>query len=97
MMNSQTSLTDYEKRAEQRARHRDLIMQILRAKRWGLTTQQIMDVEREWYGYTFLTDNRLRELRDKYHLAYSRKDEKDGLLRWFPTMQREEIGFSTPK
>jgi hypothetical protein len=33
----------------------------------GLTTQQVIDKERDYYGYTFLSDNRLREnVKDGY-------------------------------
>jgi len=73
-------LTPYEKRASQRARHRALIMQILKATP-GLTTQQIIVKEAQYYGYQFLTDNRLRELR-KMGWVESRM-EQDGFLHWY--------------
>lgn len=56
-------LSDYEKAQPERAKHRALIMQILDKYPSGLTTQQILEKELDYYGYTFLTDNRLRELR----------------------------------
>jgi hypothetical protein len=80
----QVKLSDFEKRAEQRARHKALIMQILN-KHPGLTHEQIRDKEYEWYGYTFTTDNRLRELRQDGWVE-SRK-EKDGLLHWYPKFE----------
>ncbi len=61
----EVKLTDWEKQQSQNARHRALIMQILKDFLDGLTTQQIVEKELDWYGYTFLTDNRLRELRAK--------------------------------
>jgi len=45
------------------ARHRALIMQILHASPDGLTVQEIIAQELEFFGFSFLTDNRLRELR----------------------------------
>ena len=58
-------LSEWEKRQPVNAKHRALIMQILSKFPDGLTTQQIIEQERRMYGYTFLTDNRLRELRKK--------------------------------
>jgi len=85
MAETQVKLSEFELDAEKRARHRQLIMQILLAKRYGLTVQQIIDVEAEWYGYTFLTDNRLRELRsDGLAVDEKRKEQKKPAL-WFPT------------
>jgi hypothetical protein len=63
--NDQKLLGDWEKQQQQNAYHRALIMQILNQYPKGLTTQQIIEQEKETYGYTFLTDNRLRELRQK--------------------------------
>lgn len=63
MENLKETLSDYERLQAKNARHRALIMQILRQFPNGLTVQQIVDKERYYYGYTFLTDNRLRELR----------------------------------
>jgi hypothetical protein len=77
----QVKLTAFEEKAENRARHRALIMQIVK-KHPGLTHQQIVKKEFEWYGYTFITDNRLRELRE-IGWVESRK-ENDGLLHWYP-------------
>jgi hypothetical protein len=64
-MLSQPTLSNFEKQAETRAPHRALIMQILQNHPEGLTTQEIVKLELECFGYTFLTDNRLRECRDK--------------------------------
>ncbi len=75
-------LSDFERRAGARARHRALIMQILCGFPNGLTTQQIMRLEQERYGYTFLTDNRLRELRALGWVKSAKSS--DGLLRWIP-------------
>jgi hypothetical protein len=58
-------LSDWEIQQGKNAHHRALIMQILTKHAKGLTTQQIIDQEKEIFGYTFLTDNRLRELRAK--------------------------------
>ena len=63
MSQQETSLSDWEKQRAKNAHHRALIMQILTAYPNGLTTQQIVEKELEFYRYTFLTDNRLRELR----------------------------------
>lgn len=56
-------LTEYKKRAPTFARERALILKILRFYPDGLTVQQIIQQEIKCYGYSFLTDNRLRELR----------------------------------
>jgi hypothetical protein len=56
-------VSDWEKRQETNAHHRALILRILTEHPDGLTTQEIVEEERRVYGYTFLTDNRLRELR----------------------------------
>lgn len=80
MVQKQVSLSEFEKRAGQRARHCALIMQILKDKP-GLTTQQIIVEESRRFGYQFLTDNRLRELR-KMRWVESRKE--DGVLHWYP-------------
>jgi hypothetical protein len=58
-------LSDWEKQQSKNARHRALILQILNRHPEGLTTQQVIEKELETYGYSFLTDNRLRELRSK--------------------------------
>jgi cytochrome c-type biogenesis protein CcmH/NrfF len=60
---SQQELSDFERTAETRARHRALIMQVLHSHSEGLTTQQVLMKVIESYGYSFLVDNRLRELR----------------------------------
>jgi hypothetical protein len=60
------------------ARNRALIMQILNDFPQGLTTQQIIAKEQDYYSYTFLTDNRLRELKAK---GWVRKTE-DAPARW---------------
>jgi hypothetical protein len=56
-------VSDFDKTAPNRAKHRALIMQILSKFPNGLTTQEIVAKELDWYGYTFITDNRLRECR----------------------------------
>ena len=58
-------LSSFEIVQARNARHRALIMQILSYFPLGLTTQQIIAKELEIYGFTFLTDNRLRELRQR--------------------------------
>ena len=56
-------LSEFEQIQTRNARHRALILQILKAHPQGLTVQQIIEKENHYYGYTFLTDNRLRELK----------------------------------
>lgn len=56
-------LSDWERRQAVNARHRALILQILHRYPLGLTTQAIVQKEILLYGFSFLTDNRLRELR----------------------------------
>lgn len=58
-----TELTEYEINQAKFAKHRALIMQILYQYPNGLTTQEIVAKELSIFGYSFLTDNRLRELR----------------------------------
>lgn len=58
-------LSAWEKQQASNARNRARIMQILKDFPNGLTVQQIIAQELEYYGYSFLTDNRLRELRVK--------------------------------
>lgn len=54
--------TEYQDMKATHAQHRAKIMQIL--NRYGpQTTQQIIQKEFQLFGYSFLTDNRLRELR----------------------------------
>ena len=60
---SQVVLSAWEIQQAQNARNRARIMLILKSFPCGLTTQQIVAKEQETFGYTFLTDNRLRELR----------------------------------
>jgi len=38
-----------------------MIRLILKDYPSGLTTQQVIDKEKDYFGYTFLSDNRLRE------------------------------------
>ena len=78
-------VSDFEKTAPNRAKHRALIMQILDKHPQGLTTQQILEKELDWYGYTFLTDNRLRECR-ALGWVESRTFETNGrkLIKWIP-------------
>jgi hypothetical protein len=62
-------------------------MQILNKFPDGLTTQQIVEKEREWYKFTFLSDNRLRELRG---LGWVKSVEgSDKLLRWIPLGEKQ--------
>jgi hypothetical protein len=61
----EVALSDWEKNQAKYARHRALIMQILTAYPEGLTVQEVVAKEIDFYGYSFLTDNRLRELRAK--------------------------------
>lgn len=75
-------LSEFEKRGGQRARHRALIMQILKDKP-GLTTQQIISEESKRYGFKFLTDNRLRELRK---MGWVESREEHHLIRWYRTI-----------
>ena len=65
MTTQQQELTAYEQVQARNAHHRALIIRILMDNPNGLTTQQIIAAEQEYFGYTFLTDNRLRELRKK--------------------------------
>ncbi|MGD0071362.1 MAG: hypothetical protein ABSB71_07800 [Candidatus Bathyarchaeia archaeon] len=58
-------LSPYEIIEARNARHRALIMQILKDYPEGLSVQQIIAKELDYFGYSFLTDNRLRELRKK--------------------------------
>lgn len=71
-------LTEYERRAGQRAHHRALILQIL--SDGPKTHGQIVKEEVRRYGFFFTTDNRLRELRKQGYVV-SRKGD-DGLLHW---------------
>jgi len=79
-LTQQVELSEFEKRGGQRARHRALIMQILKDKP-GLTTQQIIVEEFRRFGYQFLTDNRLRELRKD---GWIEGQKEDGVLHWYP-------------
>jgi hypothetical protein len=83
----QETLTPWEVQQAQNARHRALIMQILRNQPEGLTTQQIVVKEIEYYGYTFLTDNRLRELKVK---GWVRKSEDKPAL-WIALLDEEVL------
>ena len=58
-------LSDWERNQAKYARHRALIMQILNDFPDGLTVQELIAKELDYFGYTFLTDNRLRELKGK--------------------------------
>lgn len=67
-MQKEEELSEFEKKAPQRARHRALIAKILKAEENdgnhdGLTVQQIIEKELKYFKYSFLTDNRLREMR----------------------------------
>lgn len=74
-------LSAWEIQQAKNARNRALIMKILTYFPLGLTTQQIVVKEIETYGYSFLTDNRLREL---VGLGYVRKDASVSPCRWVP-------------
>ena len=76
-------LTGWEKQQAKNARNRALIMQILKDHTTGLTTQQIIIKEIEYYGYTFLTDNRLRELKNKHYV----KKTEDIPCHWIPILE----------
>ncbi len=79
-MMSQVELSTFEQKAGERAKHRALIMQVLAKYPEGLTTQQVLTKIVEWYGYSFLCDNRLRELRG---IGWVKSEKgSDGLLRW---------------
>ena len=73
------SLSEWEVTQARNARHRALILQILNYFPLGLTTQQLIAKEQETYGFTFLTDNRLREL---VKFGYVRKDESVKPCKW---------------
>ena len=61
----ETKINGWEEQQAKNAHHRALILRVLNDFPDGLTVQQIVAQELEYYGYTFLTDNRLRELRQK--------------------------------
>ena len=63
--NPVAELSPFEIVEARNARHRALIMQILKDCPEGLSVQHIIGKELDCFGYTFLTDNRLRELRKK--------------------------------
>ncbi len=77
---NQQELSSYEELQANNAHHRALILRILKDHPGGLTTQQIIQKENDYYKYCFLTDNRLRELR-QLNMIKSVKNV-DGLLRW---------------
>ena len=79
---SDQKLSQYEENAPKYAHHRALLLKII-SKCPGLTLQQIVTKELDWYGFTFTTDNRLRELRNDKKLIVSIEGE-DRLLRWYP-------------
>jgi hypothetical protein len=62
---TQETLSGFEQTMARNAHHRALIMRILMDHPDGLTVQQIVACELDCFGFTFLTDNRLRELRAK--------------------------------
>jgi len=75
----QQALSSLEELQAKNAHHRALILRILKDFP-SLTTQQIVEKERDYFHFSFLTDNRLRELRA---LGYIRSEKgADGLLRW---------------
>lgn len=79
---TQEQISDWEEQQAKNAHHRALILRILKDYPKGLTTQQIVGQEQEYYGYTFLTDNRLRELRQKG--AVKSEGEKPQVWKWIP-------------
>ena len=64
-MSDQSFVSGWEQQQTVNAHHRALILQILTKHPDGLTVQQIIEHELDTFGYTFLTDNRLRELKNK--------------------------------
>ena len=78
-------LTRWEEDQAKFAHHRALIMKILKDHPKGLTTQQIIGKELEYYNYTFLTDNRLRELRSKQWV----KKTEDQPAKWIPNLSED--------
>jgi hypothetical protein len=64
-LNDQSFLSGWEEQQTVNAHHRALILQILTKHPDGLTVQQIITHELDMFGYTFLTDNRVREVKDK--------------------------------
>lgn len=80
-------LSAWEIQQARNARHRALILQSLALYPKGLTTQQIISKEQEFFGYTFLTDNRLREL---VKLGYVRKDDSVKPCVWVSLREEED-------
>ena len=77
MTEQQQVLSDWEQKQARFAHHRAMILQILNKHPDGLTVQQIITPELDWYGYTFLTDNRLREMKDlKVAESFGEKPQK---------------------
>lgn len=61
-------LSEYEKKLPVFAHHKALIAKILKIEEnegntEGLTVQQIIEKEAKYFGFSFMTDNRLREMR----------------------------------
>ena len=81
-----TSISAWEEQQAKNAHHRALIMRILKDYPEGLTTQKIIQLEQEYYGYTFLSDNRLRELRQKGWV----KCEGEKPMKWVPILAEVE-------
>ncbi len=75
----QQELSGFEEQQAKNAHHRALILRILKDFPEGLTTQQLIQKEIEYYKYSFLSDNRLRELRA---LGLVRSVKEGKLLRW---------------
>ena len=82
----ESKLSDWEEQQAKNAHHRALIMRILKDHPKGLTTQQIIIQEQEYYGYIFLSDNRLRELRVKGWV----KCEGEKPMKWFAILEEAE-------
>lgn len=77
----QVKLSEYDKRAEDFARVRALIMKIVSSQP-GLTVEQISQEFLLRYGFLPRIDNRLRDAR-KLGWVESKKQD-DGLLHWYP-------------
>ncbi len=80
------NLTAWNIQQAKNSRHRALIMQILKDFPLGLTTQQLIEKEKDYYGYTFLTDNRLRECKQR---GWVRKSD-DVPAKWIPLISEDD-------
>jgi hypothetical protein len=64
-MSDQRFVSGWEQQQTVNAHHRALILQILTKHPDGLTVQQIIEHELDMFGYTFLSDKRLREVKNR--------------------------------